>query len=131
MILSLLITALPILLSVPPCINSEQPTFENGILSPDEYPEAYNYSMVAFMAELSKETSVYENSTIPFNQLLVDTSRRFSNLTGVFVCPDDGIYMFMWSVMSPITPGISGGQEQVSERKPWTSKYWWTGLVLS
>ena len=55
-------------------------------------------NVYAFTAELSEEKQVSAGSHVIFNNALVNEGGMYFNNSGQFVCPDDGVYMFIWAV---------------------------------
>ena len=55
-------------------------------------------NVYAFTAELSEEKQVSDGSPVIFNNVLVNEGGMYVNNRGQFICPDDGVYMFIWAV---------------------------------
>ena len=55
----------------------------------------------AFTVELSSTRSLSNEVPITFDRILVDSSDSFVPLLGTFLCPDDDVYSFYWSIHVP------------------------------
>lgn len=53
---------------------------------------------VAFTAELSMDTSVVSNQTIVNDRVILNEGGLYFGDVGLFVCPDDSVYIFFWTV---------------------------------
>ena len=56
---------------------------------------------VAFTVELSETAAIVNNVHFTFDRVLIDTGSNIIPLLGVFDCPDDSWYLFMWSIHAP------------------------------
>ena len=56
-------------------------------------------TLYVFTASLSSSTEVSQGSVIIFDDVTINEGEMYSGTNGLFVCPDDGIYMFIWSVL--------------------------------
>ena len=54
--------------------------------------------VVAFSAQLSTSTEVSEGSPIMFDNIVINEGGRYVNTSGQFICLDDFVYVFMWSL---------------------------------
>ena len=54
--------------------------------------------MYVFTASLSSDRDVSQDSIIIFHDVAINEGDMYFDTNGLFVCPDDGIYMFVWSV---------------------------------
>ena len=54
--------------------------------------------VVAFTAQLFNATTVLENSTIIFDDEIHNIGGHYSPHSGQFICPDNNLYVFMWSL---------------------------------
>ena len=59
-------------------------------------------AVIAFTGMTSTTDWVVENATIPFDYEISNFGNRFAANLGVFVCPDDALYLFQWNLMSPV-----------------------------
>ena len=55
-------------------------------------------TLYAFTASLSSNTEVSQGSPIIYDDVTINEGEMYFGSNGLFVCPDDGIYMFIWSV---------------------------------
>ena len=55
-------------------------------------------TLYAFTASLSSNTDISQGSVIIFHDVTINEGEMYAGTDGLFNCPDDGIYMFIWSV---------------------------------
>jgi len=55
-------------------------------------------TMYAFSANLAANTSYSDETTMVFGTVLANIGGLYINNSGQFVCPDDGLFVFMWSI---------------------------------
>ena len=58
--------------------------------------------VIAFSAELSMDTSLLANVPIMFDNVITNAGGLYLNDTGEFICTDDDLYIFIWSLLKPI-----------------------------
>ena len=57
--------------------------------------------MVAFHATLSNDLVNYPNKKpVIFNNVKVNVGGGYDGTTGIFTCPESGVYVFDWSVLT-------------------------------
>ena len=56
---------------------------------------------VAFNAELSADTEVTAGTTLVFDSVRQNIGGYYFENNGLFGCPDDGLYTFIWTVQKP------------------------------
>ena len=63
-------------------------------------PESVNWPKqeVAFHALLSSHSYFYNDQPIVFDAVLTNVGGYFYPGNGLFVCPDNNLYVFMWSI---------------------------------
>ena len=76
--------------------NSNQTTFLQGFIGKRVQ------NVYAFTAELSEEKQVSDGSPVIFNNVSVNEGGMYVKNSGQFVCPDDGVYMFIWAAKAYI-----------------------------
>ena len=57
-----------------------------------------NSTLYAFTAELSSTATIAPGSTIVFDRVITNVGGLYFNTSGQFACPDDGLYVFLWSI---------------------------------
>ena len=72
--------------------DSKKTTEQKSLIKKDD-------TLYAFTASLSSHTDVSQGSVIIFDDVTINEGEMYFGTNGLFVCPDDGIYMFVWSVM--------------------------------
>ena len=60
--------------------------------------QLYDEQIIAFHARLSTHSYVLNRQTIVFDNALVNKGNFYIPYLGVFMCPDDAVYLFAWSV---------------------------------
>ena len=85
---------------------SKNSSLENNLIEKDNDKETQqektmrkSNTVYAFTAELSSNTDVSQGSVIIFDRVSVNEGEMYFNNSGYFVCPDNGVYMFAWTVM--------------------------------
>jgi hypothetical protein len=71
------------------------------VISEDHLSGQQKNPVIAFAAELSQDTNVFENTQIVFDRVLANIGGRYAPLVGSFLCPDANLYVFMWTLHAP------------------------------
>ena len=58
-----------------------------------------NSTMYAFSAELSSDVALTGGSTLIFDRVITNVGGLYFPNSAQFGCPDDGLYIFIWSIM--------------------------------
>ena len=58
-----------------------------------------NSTMYAFSAELSSDVALTGGSTLIFDRVITNVGGLYFPNSGQFICSDDGLYIFVWSIM--------------------------------
>ena len=56
-------------------------------------------TLYAFTATLSSPTEVSQGSAVIYDDVYINEGEMYDGTSGQFVCPDNGIYVFIWSIM--------------------------------
>ena len=56
-------------------------------------------TMYSFSAELSSYVALTGGSTLIFDRVITNVGGLYFPNSGYFICPDDGLYVFIWSIM--------------------------------
>ena len=71
--------------------NNEKKTQEKNSVTNSE-------ALYAFTAQLSSHTQVSQGSVVIFDDASVNQGEMYFNNSGYFVCPDNDVYMFVWTL---------------------------------
>ena len=63
---------------------------------------------IAFSAELSEPAELLPGSVVRFDRIRANVGGWYFNNSGQFGCPNDDIYVFIWSTMKNESPAIDG-----------------------
>ena len=80
-------------------------------------PDHRNDTKYIFSAQLSFYREVSDGLAIPFDDVLVNEGGLYFGTSGQFGCPDDSVFMFVWSLKSNIKSSafLSMGGAQIKE----------------
>lgn len=81
----------------------------------DAIPEKQFDIVTAFSAELGNNTEYAFGATIVFDNVTSNENDHYNSDTGEFICPDDGLYMFIWSIAKVITVDVLEGMRCISQ----------------
>ena len=65
-------------------------------------------ALIAFAAELSSSKTFADETTVEFDNEIVNVGGLYFPNNGQFVCPDSGLYVFMWSISKPSVAEVEG-----------------------
>lgn len=64
-------------------------------------------STVAFMAKLTQRIDkASQGHIIPFSTVLVNEGSSFTGSDGIFICPQSGLYLFSYNILTIVQCGI-------------------------
>ncbi|XP_033724927.1 uncharacterized protein LOC117314937 [Pecten maximus] len=97
-------------------------------------------SGVAFSVSLSASTDVVQQSTIKYNDVMIDVGNGYNHGNGIYVVPVSGVYAFTWSTTSAVNNGraictylmingvVTSGTCADSDASDWESA---TGVIVT
>ena len=65
-----------------------------------------NSTPYAFSADLLSTTKIAPGSTIVFDRVMTNVGGLYFNTSGQFACPDQGLYVFLWSIWQPSNENV-------------------------
>ena len=81
-------------------LDDKDDDWRGHVLPADVVSSSAQDDTVAFMVELSSDRKSDHDSILVFDDVQVDTTNSYIPAVGLYVCPSDGWYLFMWSLQA-------------------------------